>query len=99
MNPVQLLALKNKRYDTFDELKEHRNKVLTVHFCNDRRRWIIESTCSCRVFQRNFICKHLLGLAFYNRLKRCPEEGNNKTIAKKKSKGRIALAKKALQKQ
>lgn len=60
---AQLFAMKTKRYETFDELKENHNKVLTVHFCNDKRRWIQESTCTCGNFQRNFICKHLLGLA------------------------------------
>lgn len=99
LNPVQLLTMKNRRYDNFDELKENHKKLLTVNFCNHKKRWILESTCDCRDFQRNFICKHLLGLAFYNKLKKCPQEGNAKPIAKKNSKGRIALAKKALQKQ
>lgn len=98
-NPIDLLEMRNKTYDTFDEYKANHNNVLTVKFCKSKGRWMKEFICSCHIFQRNFMCKHLLGLALYNKLKKWPEEGINKTIAKKKSKGRIALAKKALQKQ
>lgn len=94
-----LIELNRESYDTFDELKCNRDKVLNIKFCNTKERWATESSCSCRVFQKEFICKHLLSLAFYNRLKKCPKEGNNKLISKKAKRGRIALAKSALQKQ
>lgn len=94
-----LVERKNKSYDTFDELKNERDKILNIKFCNVKKKWSTESICSCRTFQKEFICKHILALAFYYRLKKCPQEGNNKTISPKPKRGRIALAKKALQKQ
>lgn len=97
--PETLIELNRENYDTFDELKSNRDKVLNIRLCNTKERWATESACSCRSFQKEFICKHLLALAFYNRLKKCPQEGNNKLISKKRKRGRIALAKSALQKQ
>ena len=94
-----MYSLKNHKYDTFDEFKKNADMIYTIKFCNDKKRWSLESVCSCRQFQRDFICKHLLGLAFHNKLKKCPEEGNNKLIQKNSKKGRIELAKQALQKQ
>lgn len=101
IKPTDLLAFKNKIYDSFDELKENFEKVYTIKFCNEKehKRWTKESTCSCRNFQKNFICKHIVGLAFYNKVKKCPQEGNSKTISKKPKKGRIPRAKKALERQ
>lgn len=97
--PTDMLALRNKTYQTFDDYKKDAGKLQLIKFCNDKTKWIIESVCSCQEFQRNFICKHLLGLAFHNKLKKCVEEGNNKLIAKNSKKGRIPLAKKALERQ
>lgn len=97
--PDTLIELNGESYDTFDDLKINRDKVLTIKFCNAKERWATNSSCSCRLFQKEFMCKHLLALAFYNRLKKCPQEGNNKLISKKAKRGRIALAKSALQKQ
>lgn len=94
-----LTELKNRRYDTFDEYKKNCDSFYTIRFCNVKKRWMKESTCSCRDFQNNFICKHLIGLAFHNKLKKCPEEGNSTMISKLPKKGRIPRAKKALQKQ
>lgn len=97
--PDTLIELNRKSYDTFDELKSNRDKVLNIKFCNTMERWATESSCSCRIFQKEFICKHLLALAFYNRLKKCPQEGINKSISKKNKRGRRALATSALKKQ
>lgn len=97
--PEALIELKRKNFVTFDEFKKDGDKVLTIKFCNEKKRWITESICSCRIFQKEFICKHIIALAFYNRLKKCPEEGNNQMISQKAKRGRIAYAKSALQKQ
>lgn len=97
--PETLIELNSESYDTFDELKSNRDKVLNIKFCNTKERWATESSCSCRRFQKDFVCKHLLALAFYNRLKKCPQEGNNKIISKKLKRGRVPLAKSALQRQ
>lgn len=91
-NPMDLLAFKNKVYDSFDDFKENFDRVYMIKFCNDKehKRWLKESTCTCRNFQKSFICKHIIGFAFYNKLKKCPQEGNNKSISKKPKKGRVA---------
>lgn len=79
--------------------KKNNDIVHTIYFCNEKKRWIHESTCTCKLFLKEFLCKHIVGLAFYNKLKRCPQEGNNEMISKLPTKGRISRAKKALQKQ
>lgn len=85
-------------FDSFDDFKRNYRRVYKVKF-NMSRRWNVDSTCSCSIFQKNFMCKHLVGLAFYNKLMKCPQEGNGTAISKKKKRGRIAYAKKALEKQ
>lgn len=97
--PHILTELNNKNYYTFDELKAERDKVLNIEFCNEKKQWNTKSICSCRVFQKEFMCKHILARAFYHRYKKCPQEGYNKSISQKAKKGRIARAKKALVKQ
>lgn len=98
-SPRTLTEWNNRSYDSFDELKAERDKVLNIKFCNDKKRWQTESICSCRIFQKEFICKHILALAFYYRHKKCPQEGNDKIISEKAKRGRVARAKKALEKQ
>lgn len=96
---TDLVTFKKKKYDTFDEYKNNFDKVISIKFHKCKEQWMTESSCTCRTFQKMFICKHLLGLAFYHKLKRCPEEGSNKEISKKPKRGRVAFAKSALQKQ
>lgn len=97
--PEQLTEWNDKRYDTFDELKSERDNFLKIKFCNSKQDWNTSSTCSCRSFQKEFMCKHILALAFFYKLKKCPQEGFNKLISQKPKKGRIPRAKKALVKQ
>lgn len=95
----EIIEIKTSKYVTFDEYKNNYDTIIVMKFCNVKSRWNIDSTCTCVSFQKKFICKHLIGLAFYNKLKKCPEEGSGLEIAPKKKKGRIARARKALQKQ
>lgn len=92
----ELIHFKCAKYDSFDEFKANYQKVFHINFCNDKKRWLTDSTCSCKTFQKEFLCKHLIGLAFYNKLKKCPEEGNSTIISQKPKRGRMALAKSAL---
>lgn len=94
-----LIELRNRLYETFDEYKLNYDKVYTIHFKNEKREWLQNSTCTCLNFQKNLICKHLLGLAFFNKLKKCPEEGNDVLIGQKPKRGRVPRAKSALMKQ
>lgn len=91
--------LKKEKYETFDEYKENRDHVYMIKFCNVKKRWLTESTCSCRYFQNNFICKHIIGFASFKKLKKCPEEGNDTMISALPKKGRIPRAKSALVRQ
>lgn len=54
-----IIDLKAAKYDNFDEFKSNYDKVHCIAFCNEKKRWIIESTCSCTKFQKEFICMHL----------------------------------------
>lgn len=63
--------------------------------------WKTKSTCTCRSFQGCYMCKHILGLALQLNLEKCPPGARSDSLPSKKQvkKGRIAKAKKALQKQ
>lgn len=71
----------------------------TVHVKNDANLCFIESTCMCASFHQNFICKHIVGLAFHLKLKKVPKSADSTMISKKQPRGRAAKAKKALVKQ
>lgn len=73
----ELINLKNEKYNSFDDYKVNYENLCNIMFCMDKKRWSTCSTCSCRTFQKIFLCKHLIGLASYNKLKKCPEEGNS----------------------
>lgn len=97
-NSSELIEFKNKLYETFDEYKKNHDNVHTIQLKNEKRNWLKHSTCTCIKFQKTLICKHLLGLAFFNKLKKCPEEGNNVLIGQKLKRGRVPRAKMALMK-
>jgi len=56
-----------------------------------------EGKCSCPAYQKNYICKHLIGLASRLKCLTIPDVAKNVEIGAKRKRGRPALARKALE--
>lgn len=95
-----LNAIRNKKFGHFDEyIRNGFDMQYNVQIKNDAKACFSESTCMCKSFQENFICKHIIGLAFHLKLKKVPKGADSNLINKKRPRGRTAAAKKALIKQ
>lgn len=55
-----------------------------------------DGRCTCPVFLKNYMCKHLLGVAIRFKYIHPPLEAKNLEIGKKRKRGRPSKAKKAL---
>lgn len=66
---------------------------VTMHKNND---WNGKSTCTCPVFFKKIVCKHVIGMALRLNLTKCPRNANPTLLGQKLKRGRKALAKKAL---
>lgn len=53
-------------------------------------------TCNCPVFLKNYICKHVVGIAIRKNLIAVPNEAKNVPIGQKRKRGRPAKSRKAL---
>ncbi len=54
------------------------------------------SRCNCPAFMKNFVCKHMVGVALRLKLCKPPPAAMNVPIGEKRKRGRPARAKKAL---
>jgi len=61
----------------------------------DKDNWQ-NSTCTCAKFQKEYICKHVVGNAAVNELYRIPDTANTDLIGRKRKKGRPRKIKMAL---
>lgn len=95
-----LNAIQNKNFEDFDDYVQNGFAMqYEVQMKNDATTCFLDSTCMCKCFHRNFICKHIIGLAFHMKLKKVPKNADSNLIGKKRPRGRIAATKKALIKQ
>lgn len=96
----ELAAIDCENFDDFDSYRENCYRmVYRINIKCNKKTWATESTCCCSDFYSNFICKHIIGLAFHLNLKKIPKEATSTRIEKNRTRGRSAKAKKALQKQ
>ena len=61
---------------------------------NDKKDWR-NGRCSCRNFMKEYICKHLVGLAIRLKLVNVPPEARDVAIGSKTKRGRPKKATKA----
>lgn len=66
-----------KSFDRFTESL----KIHCINFINNQD-WI-SSTCTCRYFQKRFICKHILGIAIIRKLAKVPSHIRASRLVKK----------------
>lgn len=82
-------------FGSFDKFKEKAFNVCCVTMPIENEKWD-ESTCVCVGFQKNYICKHVIGLAIRTRAVKIPSSLRDAPIEPKKKRGRPNKAKKAL---
>ncbi len=82
-----------KSWTSFDDYKEAARAFWTVKVIGDA--WE-DSVCSCPVFQKQFICKHSLGMAIRLKYIRAPDEAKTVPIGRKRKRGRPSKARPAL---
>lgn len=81
-------------WETFDDYKKHFSEW-EVQLPQDDFDWL-NGTCNCPDYLRNYVCKHLAGLAIRLKLVEPPTEARNVPIGEKRRRGRPTKAKKAL---
>lgn len=89
-----------------EKLNKKKMKDFDNHILNVFAVWKIEidsnnfqistSLCSCPVFMKKYVCKHILGVALRLHLAKAPADANPSKLNDKKKRGRPKLAKKAL---
>ena len=81
-------------YRTFDTfVKHHHNRLWIVTFVTTD--WL-QSTCTCPIFYKHYICKHMVGLAIVNNLYDPPPEAKATLFQNKRRPGRPSKSSKAL---
>ena len=70
---------------TFSDFQEQVQNVGRVHLQQDD--WRTKSFCRCRCFQKEYVCKHVIGLAIRLGLVHCPETAINLAFERKKPRG------------
>lgn len=97
---TDLLSIQKQKFDSFDDyVKNGMGMYYNVSMKCDKQKWSVESTCTCKSFQKKYICKHIIGLAMQLKLIKRPNVDDSKIIGKKPSRGRSAKAKNALNRQ
>ncbi|CAH0731013.1 unnamed protein product, partial [Brenthis ino] len=84
-----------KPWETFDEYKEQHFREWEVIMPREKENWL-HGTCNCPKFLKDYICKHLVGLAIRLKHVQPPSEARAIPIGMKRKRGRPAKAKKAL---
>lgn len=88
-----LRLLENKSWKTFDTYKSNMTRLWKIQFY--KTDWI-KSTCTCSCFLKDFMCKHIVGLAITNKLHQVRPEAKTVPLGEKRKPGRPSKAKKAL---
>lgn len=85
-----------KKFDTFAE------KAFAIHqitFKPNSQKWATDSLCTCQSFSKDFICKHVVGIAYRTGILNAPNQVSNAAegpISAKNKRGRPRKATKAL---
>lgn len=86
-----------KQWRSFDEFITYGYQVFwLVHFSSND--WKMKSSCTCPVFFKQHICKHIVAFALNENLIECPQTACPLLIAPRNQPGRPKNASKALQK-
>lgn len=84
-----------KDWTTFEEYTVQNFSFYNLRVSNDGERWK-EGVCNCPSFHKYYICKHVVGVAIRRKKIDAPAAARNVIIGQKRTRGRPALAKRAL---
>ena len=90
------LTVAKRQWTSFDEYITYGYQMFwLVHFSSDD--WKMKSSCTCPVFFKQNICKHIVAFALKENLIECPQTANPMMIAPRRQPGRSKNASKSLQ--
>lgn len=78
---------KSDNWDSFDDFKNRAFKLYLVKFPNSEQNWMTGS-CTCVMYLKQFVCKHLIGIATRNGWASPPMEAYQVPIGKTRGRGR-----------
>lgn len=91
----QINKLHQKKWSSFDQFVNGAfHKFWTVQVST--RNWKVMSKCSCPEFFKNYMCKHIIGVALREKLIKCPKTAITTLLEQKSKPGRKPKAVKAL---
>lgn len=84
-------ASRKKAFKSFEEFTKHNFSFWCVHLSDWKT-----GDCSCPIFLKEFVCKHVLGLAIRLKLVEVPVSAKGVALGQKPKRGRPKKARKAL---
>lgn len=91
-----IIFAQNLNWKSFDEFKEKAFSVWEV-VLYEHLNWQ-DGTCTCPVYQLDFVCKHLVATAIRTKVVKPPDFVKARPLEKKRKRGRPPLARDALKK-
>jgi hypothetical protein len=89
-----LKKMENFKFRSFDSYVKFIERLWIVHYCHNN---MYESTCSCPIFMKNYICKHIVSIAIINKEYEVkPEAKIDSNLNAKRVRGRPKKSTKAL---
>ena len=89
-NDIKTFLQTRAKFDTYQKWKQRVHVVVL-----NNQNWIA-STCSCSKWQKQYVCKHVVGVATLKGLYKIPEAARTDPIGRKRKVGRPKKAAKAL---
>jgi len=86
-------TINNRSWKKFDSYVKSKSKIWIIEFILDN--WTT-STCSCPVYQKQYMCKHLIGIAAIKKLIEIPDKAKDEFLCPKLKRGRPRKVKNAL---
>lgn len=88
-------SLVKRKWTSFDEYITHGYQMFwLVQF--SKHEWKINSKCTCPVYFKQRMCKHILAIAMRDQLMECPQNANPTKLAPRRKAGRPKNASAAL---
>lgn len=88
-------SLVKRKWTSFDEYVTHGYQMFwVVKFSTNA--WKVNSSCTCPVYFKQRMCKHLLAIAMHDKLMECPQNANPVKLAPRRTRGRPINASQAL---
>lgn len=91
-------SLTKQKWTSFDEYVTYAYQMFWL-VSLDETEWKTQSTCTCPVFLKQHICKHIVALALREEMVECPNNANPMLLAARNKPGRKKNAYKSLMRQ